>query len=36
MEIEFILIIRILEYIKNIVVLKFDFEFYFLLMDVDM
>lgn len=36
MEIELISIIRTLEHIKNIVVLKSDFEFHFLLMDVDM
>lgn len=35
MEIELISIIRTLEHIKNIVVLKSDFEFHFLLMDVD-
>lgn len=35
MEIELISIIRTLQHIKNIVVLKSDFEFHFLLMDVD-
>lgn len=35
MEIELISIIKTLQHIKNIVVLKSDFEFHFLLMDVD-
>lgn len=35
MEIKLISIIRTLEHIKNIIVLKSDFEFHFLLIDVD-